>query len=141
MIFLYFVIEQCYFRGKTYDHGESTSIVECTHCVCTDGSMQCKKRDPEKTCPQLTCPLKDQVVVNGECCKVCRGMLNVLEEFIKLLWTRYNVNFLKNENIFKTEQELTIALVMDTYATQMLPVLIYKQLSLASAKKALLVTE
>lgn len=66
--------EQCYFRGKIYDHGESPSIVECTHCVCADGTMQCKKYDPEKTCPPLTCPLKDQVIVPGECCKVCLGM-------------------------------------------------------------------
>ncbi|ODM95701.1 Protein kinase C-binding protein NELL2 [Orchesella cincta] len=66
-------LKQCYFRRETYDHGETISIKECTHCKCTDGTMQCKKHDPEKTCPPLTCPLKDQVIVPGECCKVCLG--------------------------------------------------------------------
>ncbi|CAL8115132.1 unnamed protein product [Orchesella dallaii] len=66
-------LKQCYFRGETYDHGETTSIKECTQCKCNDGSMQCTKDDPEKKCPPLTCPLKDQVIVPGECCKVCLG--------------------------------------------------------------------
>ena len=67
-----YVTDQCFFRGKSYDHGETEAMPECAYCECMDGSMQCKKGD-SKNCPPLSCPPSQQIVVPGECCKVCPG--------------------------------------------------------------------
>ncbi|XP_035713411.1 protein kinase C-binding protein NELL2 isoform X3 [Folsomia candida] len=71
-------LETCYFRGRTYDHGEIESGInipmpECTDCECIHGSMKCNKHDPDKICPPLSCPLSEQIVVPEKCCKVCPG--------------------------------------------------------------------
>lgn len=61
--------------GVFYDHGDSVSIKQCVECECQDGSMKCKRIDPNNMCPKLNCPPEEQFSVSGECCKFCPGKL------------------------------------------------------------------
>ncbi|XP_034247207.1 protein kinase C-binding protein NELL1-like [Thrips palmi] len=67
-------LKQCFLRGVLYDHGESVNLKQCVQCECRDGSMHCKRIDPETMCPVLTCPASQQFAVPGECCKFCPGV-------------------------------------------------------------------
>ncbi|KAK7791795.1 hypothetical protein R5R35_010896 [Gryllus longicercus] len=66
-------LKQCYLRGVLYDHGESVNLRQCVECECRDGSMHCKRIDPETMCPPLPCTTQEQFSVPGECCKFCPG--------------------------------------------------------------------
>ncbi|KAL8595110.1 hypothetical protein ACOMHN_019148 [Nucella lapillus] len=66
-------LTNCYNRGKYYDHGETISPRVCVTCTCDDGKMMCKRQDPKTSCPPLTCPVSEQIQVQGKCCPVCKG--------------------------------------------------------------------
>ncbi|KAE8753166.1 hypothetical protein FOCC_FOCC000089, partial [Frankliniella occidentalis] len=66
--------QQCFLRGVLYDHGESVNLKQCVECECRDGSMHCKRIDPDTMCPALACPAAQQFSVPGECCKFCPGV-------------------------------------------------------------------
>ncbi|XP_026288401.1 protein kinase C-binding protein NELL1-like isoform X2 [Frankliniella occidentalis] len=67
-------LKQCFLRGVLYDHGESVNLKQCVECECRDGSMHCKRIDPDTMCPALACPAAQQFSVPGECCKFCPGV-------------------------------------------------------------------
>ncbi|XP_068249419.1 protein kinase C-binding protein NELL2a-like isoform X1 [Palaemon carinicauda] len=64
-------LKQCSLKGVVYDHGEVVSPRQCVDCECRDGKMQCRRIDPEETCPPLPCPENEQFTVPGQCCKFC----------------------------------------------------------------------
>ncbi|XP_069164822.1 protein kinase C-binding protein NELL2a isoform X3 [Procambarus clarkii] len=67
-------LKQCSLKGVVYDHGETVSPRQCVDCECRDGKMQCRRVDPEETCPPLPCPEERQFSVPGQCCKFCPGV-------------------------------------------------------------------
>ncbi|XP_071453142.1 protein kinase C-binding protein NELL1-like isoform X3 [Hetaerina americana] len=67
-------LKQCYLLGVLYDHGEMVNLRQCVECECEDGSMHCKRIDPETMCQPLTCATREQFTVPGECCKFCPGV-------------------------------------------------------------------
>ena len=56
-------------------HGSSHRPRRCVECNCDNGRISCTRQDPIHDCPKLNCPIEDQIHEEGECCKVCKGML------------------------------------------------------------------
>ena len=56
-------------------HGSSHRPRRCVECKCDNGRISCTRQDPIHDCPKLNCPIEDQIHEEGECCKVCKGML------------------------------------------------------------------
>lgn len=75
--------ENCYHRETFYDHGVRTSPKACMECICEDGAMMCKQKDPKIVCPPLSCPTSQQFSVSGECCKFCPGKFDQDLDVIK----------------------------------------------------------
>ncbi|KAA0200905.1 hypothetical protein HAZT_HAZT009071 [Hyalella azteca] len=49
-------------------------VLLCVDCECRDGAMQCRRVDPDTSCPELSCPPDQQFSEPGECCKFCPGV-------------------------------------------------------------------
>ncbi|XP_076311200.1 protein kinase C-binding protein NELL1-like isoform X3 [Tachypleus tridentatus] len=64
-------LKKCLMDGKTYDHGEEKKLGMCQKCYCNDGTMNCERI---QECPPLPCSEEDSFFVEGECCKVCKGV-------------------------------------------------------------------
>ena len=58
-------------------HGSSHRPRRCVECNCDNGRISCTRQDPIHDCPKLNCPIEDQIHEEGECCKVCKGILLV----------------------------------------------------------------
>ena len=54
-------------------HGEVFVPKRCHSCECNDGHVECSRVDPEKDCPELSCPSNQRIVEEGKCCPICRG--------------------------------------------------------------------
>ncbi|XP_044748565.1 protein kinase C-binding protein NELL2-like isoform X2 [Coccinella septempunctata] len=67
-------LRSCLMIDTPYDHGEVVSVTKCMDCECNDGSMNCKKINPETQCPKLTCPPEQRFSVADNCCKFCPGV-------------------------------------------------------------------
>lgn len=64
-------LNNCYYHGEYYQHGDVTSPKKCVTCKCDDGVMMCDKHDPAE-CPTLECSPENIIRVQNECCDVCR---------------------------------------------------------------------
>jgi len=53
-------------------HGEVFVPKRCHSCECNDGHVECSRVDPEKDCPELSCPSNQRIVEEGKCCPICR---------------------------------------------------------------------
>ncbi|KAJ8021098.1 Cysteine-rich motor neuron 1 protein [Holothuria leucospilota] len=58
-------VDYCFWRGITYEHGESFTLNPCTDCKCTKGKGSCVVR----SCPPLPC--SDPVIDEKKCCPEC----------------------------------------------------------------------
>ncbi|GFY64561.1 protein kinase C-binding protein NELL1 [Trichonephila inaurata madagascariensis] len=67
-------LKKCLFENVLYDHGETISPVKCATCECINGSMHCRRIDPETSCPKLACPKEEQFSTPDECCNFCPGV-------------------------------------------------------------------
>jgi len=79
---------ECRFGGQSYeleqtwhpDLGPPFNVMYCVHCECVPihkkrrivGRVRCKNIKTE--CPKPTCP--DPVLLDGRCCKVCKGQID-----------------------------------------------------------------
>jgi hypothetical protein len=78
--FNYFIIpskclENCYLKQKEYEHGE-THNTGCRICKCDDGTMRCEAL----ACPEPPCPEDQQFTVTEDCCKYCKGIINITQD-------------------------------------------------------------
>ncbi|XP_076324336.1 protein kinase C-binding protein NELL2-like isoform X1 [Tachypleus tridentatus] len=64
-------LKKCLMDGEIYDHGEGKKLGNCQKCYCNNGNMICERK---QECPPLSCPVEDSFIVEGECCKVCKGI-------------------------------------------------------------------
>lgn len=67
-------LKKCLMDNISYDHGTHVSPKQCIVCECKNGSMHCRRIDPETTCPALECPEEERFSVPGECCRFCPGV-------------------------------------------------------------------
>ncbi|ELU18736.1 hypothetical protein CAPTEDRAFT_147203, partial [Capitella teleta] len=66
----HYCLRSCQYGGIKYQHGETFNPKECFRCICEDGVVDCEETD--EVCPELNCPLEDQISASGQCCKFCR---------------------------------------------------------------------
>ena len=71
----FYLLAGCTNLNVPMAHGSSHRPRRCVECNCDNGRISCTRQDPIHDCPKLNCPIEDQIHEEGECCKVCKGML------------------------------------------------------------------